>query len=331
MTTYYFVRPTDSLFVRGNLAFGDAGEHGAGVMPPPPSLFAGAFRSALLGRDPQALAQFTQAGRCDDPAIGAALGMLDKDGRVERTGAFRITWLSLAGIPSPIGLGHAVVPEPLLPLPADLVCLELGFAVLTPGEADPLVVDSRDLPRVAVLRAAKQEKPEGGVFLKRSGWEKHLAGALPDKMADSVKAADVYARDPRLGIGSTPMRAASSRASSTPPRAMPSARTPGPTPQRVSSSASRGVMACFRALASCASGVTGAARSTNGSRLTSHSFRRSTPSRRRVVSGSSSPRRDCSRQAGCPAAFTEKEIATCFASPSARHASPAPLSDGVRW
>ncbi len=50
-TTYYYVRPTDSLFVRGNLAFGDSGEHGASMMPPPPSLFAGAFRSALLGHD----------------------------------------------------------------------------------------------------------------------------------------------------------------------------------------------------------------------------------------------------------------------------------------
>lgn len=50
-TTYYYVRPTDSLFVRGNLAFGNSGEHGASMMPPPPSLFAGAFRSALLGHD----------------------------------------------------------------------------------------------------------------------------------------------------------------------------------------------------------------------------------------------------------------------------------------
>ena len=26
---YYYVRPTDSLFIRGNLAFGASGEHGS--------------------------------------------------------------------------------------------------------------------------------------------------------------------------------------------------------------------------------------------------------------------------------------------------------------
>ena len=42
MTTWYFVRPADTLFVRGNLAFGEAGEHGTGLMPPAPF---GALRS----------------------------------------------------------------------------------------------------------------------------------------------------------------------------------------------------------------------------------------------------------------------------------------------
>ena len=51
MTSYYFVQPLDVLMIRGNKSFGDAGQHGEAVMPPWPSLFAGAFRSALLGKD----------------------------------------------------------------------------------------------------------------------------------------------------------------------------------------------------------------------------------------------------------------------------------------
>ena len=45
---YHFVQPLDVLMIRGNKSFGGEGQHGEAVMPPWPSLFAGAFRSALL-------------------------------------------------------------------------------------------------------------------------------------------------------------------------------------------------------------------------------------------------------------------------------------------
>lgn len=200
MTLYYFVRPTDSLFVRGNLAFGQSGEHGTGVMPPPPSLFAGAFRSAILGGDAKALEQFTQQGRCDDAGLHAALGSVDKPG------AFRIAWLSLAGAltpnPSPGGRGENV--EAILPLPADLVRLESEFVQVTPGKPNPLIEDGRELPRVAVMRSGKQEKAQGGYYLRQSGWLKYLQGEIPDTDNDSAKATQVHARDPRLGIGLNP-------------------------------------------------------------------------------------------------------------------------------
>ncbi|MBI3935956.1 MAG: type III-B CRISPR module-associated protein Cmr3 [Betaproteobacteria bacterium] len=200
MTSFYFVRPTDSLFVRGNIAFGDAGEHGASVMPPQPSLFAGAFRSAILGRDAKALAAFTQHGHTGRAEWDGVLGKLDHaTGEVLAAGSFRITWLSLAGDISPRIEQNEI--EAVLPLPADLVKLDLGFASLTPGEPNPLVADNRFLPRVAMLRTAKQEKPQTGAYLRQSGWVKHLAGNTPDKHADSIKAEHVHARDPRLGIG----------------------------------------------------------------------------------------------------------------------------------
>jgi CRISPR-associated protein Cmr3 len=198
MTSFYFVEPIDSLFVRGNLAFGDSGEHGAGVMPPPPSLFAGAFRSAILGRNVGALARFSAQGVAADADLDAALGTLDpKTGEPILTGAFRIAWVTLAGRRAAKG---APLVEPVFPLPADLVKLDAGFAPLTPEAANSLVADGRDLPRVAVLRAPKQTKPEGGVYLSAAGWQSHLAGEIPDA-AGALKAADLHTRDPRLGIG----------------------------------------------------------------------------------------------------------------------------------
>ena len=188
-TTYYYVRPTDSLFVRGNLAFGDSGEHGASRMPPPPSLFAGAFRSALLGKDAEQLTAFLERGRCSNPALAQCLGT------PEVPGEFRITWLSLAADP-----GAGAAPEAISPLPADLLMLGKNFAVLEPRDLSPGVQSAGDLPLRATLVSAKQEKPSGGVFLRSKGLQEHLQGHCPGN-PDSVESKHIYQRDPRLGIG----------------------------------------------------------------------------------------------------------------------------------
>lgn len=198
MTAYYFVAPTESLFVRGNLAFGDAGEHGTGLMPPPPSLFAGAFRSAMLARHPAALSRFTREGRTGDPLLDAMLGTFDvSDGEQKTPGAFRLDWVSLGCQPR---AGEGADVEAVMPLPADLVRLDSGFAPLRPGEENALVSSGQPLPRAAVLRAAKQEKPLAGTYLRQQGFSRHLAAELPEGL-DGVESKDLYARDPRLGIG----------------------------------------------------------------------------------------------------------------------------------
>lgn len=197
MTTYYYVEPTDTLFVRGNLAFGDAGEHGVSLMPPPPSLFAGAFRSALLGRDAEEMSAFLARGRCDDDRLAACLGT------PENPGAFRITWLSLAGLPSPVGRwvgGEGTTPEAVLPLPADLLRLESGFAPLQPRASGELVASAGDLPLCATLISAKQEKPRSGYYLRQAGFARHLRGQILEEK-DAVEAQHLHKRDPRLGIG----------------------------------------------------------------------------------------------------------------------------------
>jgi CRISPR-associated protein Cmr3 len=171
-------------------------------MPPPPSLFAGAFRSTILGGDVEALATYLERGASGDAGLDVALGTLNpRTGQVTQPGAFRVAWVSLAGLGAQNGTPSV---EPVFALPADLVKLDQGFARLSPEPAHPLVADGRDLPCVAVLRTDKPTKPEGGTYLSDSGWRSHLAGELPDSSSGTVRAADLHARDPRLGIGLDP-------------------------------------------------------------------------------------------------------------------------------
>ncbi len=188
-TTYYYVRPTDSLFIRGNQDFGDGGEHGAGQMPPPPSLFAGAFRSALLGKDARQLADFLSHGQCSTPELAQCLGTPNAPG------SFRIHWLSLAG-ESKAG----DVPEPLMPLPADLRMLGKNFAALEPRPVPCGVQLAGDLPLCATLVSVKQEKPTDDIYLRSQGFQQYLQGQKPDP-SQGIKSGCLYKKDPRLGIG----------------------------------------------------------------------------------------------------------------------------------
>lgn len=188
-TTYYYVRPTDSLFVRGNLAFGDSGEHGSGLMPPPPSLFAGAFRSALLGRDTQQLSSFLSQGRCSDAALDQCLGS------PQEPGDFRVTWISLAAEPA-----KGQQPEPISALPADLLMLGRQFVKLKPVAVAAGVQSAGDLPMRATLDSAKQEKPTGGMYLRKNGLGQHLQGQ-PVQDVHGIEGKQLFVRDPRLGIG----------------------------------------------------------------------------------------------------------------------------------
>lgn len=187
MTTYYFVQPLDVLMIRGNKSFGGAGQHGEAVMPPWPSLFAGAFRSALLGQDAAQLARFARGER-----LPGALG--DVLGTPAEPGGFAINWLSLASrsVRSE-DIVHAV------PLPADLAAFDDAKAPLSlhPAKLPAGSAAANELPLTALLRMAKQVKPAAGRWLDGAGLAAHMAGTPP---ASTLKTADLFQRETRLGI-----------------------------------------------------------------------------------------------------------------------------------
>jgi len=189
--TYYFVEPLDVLMIRGNKSFGGVGQHGESVMPPWPSLFAGAFRSALLGTDAAQLARFANGEK-----LSGALG--DVLGTPAQPGSFAINYLSLASLPPPSRTASNESIALAFPLPADLAALADVRAPLQLHPARlPASATANELPLIALPRVIKQTKPEAGRWLDVAGFNAHLAGIPP---SSTLETADFFKRETRLGI-----------------------------------------------------------------------------------------------------------------------------------
>lgn len=167
--TSIFIEPLDVLYLRGNKLFADAGAHGEALMPPWPSLAAGAIRSRLMA----------EAATIVPPAD------------------FRLTQFGLAR-----QLDGKVI-EQLWPLPADVIVseeLKLDDATyLRPTNAPTGIGSSYALPKLPTLQTAKPGKPVGGLWLNGDGINTWLAGrALNPK--HFVRSGELWQTDPRLGI-----------------------------------------------------------------------------------------------------------------------------------
>ena len=68
-TNSRFIEPLDVLFLRGNQLFGEPGSYGEALMPPWPSVAAGALRTRILSDDSVDMAAFA-AGRAAHPQLG---------------------------------------------------------------------------------------------------------------------------------------------------------------------------------------------------------------------------------------------------------------------
>lgn len=186
MAEHRFITPVDVLYLRGNRLFGDPGSHGEALMPPWPSLVAGALRSRMLvdhGIDP---------GRYAEGNAALPEDLANCLGTVEQPGTFRVRFFALAR-----RTGTEV--EPLLPAPADLVARGESVHALAPAEFPASIRTSFGLPLAPVLKAAGAGKPEEPAWLGREALESYLAGS-PIPRKHLVPARDIWKTDLRLGI-----------------------------------------------------------------------------------------------------------------------------------
>jgi CRISPR-associated protein Cmr3 len=190
-----FLEPLDVLFLRGNKLFGDPGSYGESLVPPWPSVAAGAIRSRMLADaridgKPLDLAAYA-CGEIEHPTLGTP----------EKPGPFTVIAFQLAR-----RLADGRV-EALYQVPADLVVSEtaegkVNVRALTPtplpgGEG---LACSAPLPLLPVLAETERGKPAGGYWLAQTGWVKYLTGETPPE-ADLVKSSALWQFDPRVGVG----------------------------------------------------------------------------------------------------------------------------------
>lgn len=179
---YLFLEPVDVLFFRANKSFGDPGSYGESLVPPWPSVVAGALRSRILSDSGTDLVQFA-AGNANHPQVGAR----------DKPGSFALTCLQLAR-----RLNGRV--EALYPLPADLVVEQDGERLAHPVKLPGMLRSSCPLPLHPVVSQAKRGKPKSGMWVTAAGWTKYLEGGVPAG-GDFAGAGELWQRDPRIGIG----------------------------------------------------------------------------------------------------------------------------------
>lgn len=190
-----FMEAVDVLMLRGNKLFGAAGSFGSSLMPPWPSVAAGALRSRMLVDARVDLSAFAGGAQVPDARLRAVLGT------PQVPGSFRIAHFGLARRDA---LGRV---EPLFPLPADVVVSKganPSDARPVPvrmqlRELPPLLRGSYTLPRVPVLAQATQSKADSGYFLTCGGWVAYLRGEQP-KTEHIVHRNQLWHSESRVGV-----------------------------------------------------------------------------------------------------------------------------------
>lgn len=189
MLHHRFIEPLDVLFLRGNKLFGDPGSHGECLVPPWPSVAAGALRSAMLARDGIDPAEFA-GGRVVHPALGTP----------EQPGPFTVVAFTLA---RRIGAGKVGA---LHALPADLVAeadaqgQPATLRRLRPTVPAAGLQSSAPLSQWPVLAQAERSKAAPGFWLDAAGWVDYLAGRTPSP-SQLVPASELWSLDHRVGVG----------------------------------------------------------------------------------------------------------------------------------
>ncbi len=193
--TQYFIEAVDVLFLRGNKLFGDPGSFGESVVPPWPSVLAGALRSALLVHKGYDLARFARGEILADPELGTPT----------HPGTFTLTHFHLA---RRFGDGRV---EPLFGFPADLVANTrsdgaIDIRRVLPHKPADGILSSATTEMLAVLPEKERAKPVTGLWLNPAGWRSHLNGQKIDPGKDILETEKLWKLDTRVGVGLDPIQ-----------------------------------------------------------------------------------------------------------------------------
>ena len=184
---WHAIEPLDVLFLRGNRLFGDPGSYGEALIPPWPSVAAGAIRSAILVRDGKSVTAFGRGELAHDTL-----------GTPEAPGAFRVTDFRLARKVD--GRWQA-----LYALPADLVVSKMDDGKTMVQRMQPNTVakgiqSSMPTARLPVLTQARRAKPDSGWWLTEAAWGDYLQGKIPAS-CDLLPSHRLWQMDERVGVG----------------------------------------------------------------------------------------------------------------------------------
>lgn len=188
--TTLFLQPLDVLLLRGNKLFGEPGSYGEALIPPWPSVAAGALRSRMLA----------DAGIDWSSARGGQAVVSHPElGTPDRPGAFTIAAFQLAR------RNVNGIAERLYALPADLAVATvcgggLETRMISPRALPVGIASSYGLPLHPVLAERSRSKAESGLWLTEAGWAEYLAGRSPDA-AHFLRTSELWHMDMRVGIG----------------------------------------------------------------------------------------------------------------------------------
>lgn len=185
---YRFIEPLDVLFLRGNKLFGDPGSYGESLVPPWPSVAAGAFRSRMLADD-----------RVDLSAYAAGQVLHATLGTPKTPGLFRVIRFQIARRKADGSI------ELLFSPPADLVmnaqeCKVTSVRLLKPTMPALGIWSSSQMSKLPVLAESERSKLSAGFWLTEAGWNKYLSGEQP-LSSDLIGNDQLWCIDQRVGVG----------------------------------------------------------------------------------------------------------------------------------
>lgn len=189
MSQTLYIEPLDILFLRDNHLFGASGDSSRSLMPPWPSVFAGAIRSRMLA-DADVSIDALKNNSLPAP-LDAILGM------PEVPGTFTLGSICLAQ-----NTAHRFATYH--PLPADLVVTEEDegpiLHKLQPQALPAALMTSSSTPQLPILRTDKQLKPASGYWLNQAGWQAYLSNQLLKADQHLIHQSELWQTETRLGI-----------------------------------------------------------------------------------------------------------------------------------